>query len=143
LGVVISFLGSFFYYCRLHIAAIQVSQPALESLQHDPRMNHIEFNARLLKIWVRGRLGAVDNPDYWPSRYNWWFKKPADAAEEKSFDLRMLATPLPIVAKGWESTLPVSLNQYRAARAALICALLFSLGLFVCLGLYCRTPVKL
>jgi hypothetical protein len=143
LGVVISFLGSFFYYGRLHIAAIQVSQPALESLQHDPRMNHIEFNARLLKIWVRGRLGAADNPDYWPSRYNWWFKKPADAAEEKSFDLRMLATPLPIVAKGWESTLPVSLNQYRAARAALICALLFSLGLFVCLGLYCRTPVKL
>jgi hypothetical protein len=55
----------------------------------------------------------------------------------------MLAMPLPIVAKGWERTFPISLNQYRAARAALICALLFSLGLFVYLGLYCRTPVKL
>ena len=83
LGAIISFLGSFFYYGSLHNAAIKVSQPALESLQFDPRLNHIEFNARLLKIWVGNRFGVADNPEYWPSHYNWWFQKPSDISRGK------------------------------------------------------------
>jgi hypothetical protein len=134
LGAVISFLGSFFYYGSLHNAAIKVSQPALESLQHDPRLNHIEFNARLLKIWVGNRFGMADNPEYWPSHYNWWFQKPSDITEEKSFDLRLLATPLPLVAKGWERSYSISLNQYRALRSLLFCALVLGIGLFVYLA---------
>ncbi|MCI0387234.1 MAG: hypothetical protein MOB07_00455 [Acidobacteria bacterium] len=139
LGAVISFLGSFFYYGNLHSAAIKVSQPALESLQHDPRLNHIEFNARLLKIWVGNRFGMGDNPEYWPTHYNWWFQKPSDIAEEKSFDLRLLATPLPLVAKGWERSYSITLNQYRAARSLLFCSLILGLGLFVYLALLTKS----
>ncbi len=138
LGAVISFLGSFFYYGNLHTAAIKVSQPALESMQYDPRLNHIEFNARLLKIWVGGRFGVIDNPEYWPSHYNWWFQKPSDIAPEKSFDLRMLAIPLPLIAKGRESSYSISPNQYRALRALLFCALFTGLALFAYLALIAR-----
>jgi hypothetical protein len=135
LGAIISFLGSFYYYGALHIAAMKVSQPSLESLQYDPRMNHIEFNARLLKIWVGGRVGEVNNPENWPSHYNWWFQKPSDIAEEKSYDLRQLAIPSPLIAKGWESSYSISRNQYRALRAFLYCALFIGLALFAYLAL--------
>jgi len=134
LGAVISFLGSFFYYGNLHIAAMSVSQPALESLQHDPRLNHIEFNARLLKIWAGNRIGVLDNPEYWPSHYHWWFQKPSDVAEEKSFDLRRLAIPLPLMAKGWEKSYSISMYKYRVLRSLLFCALFFGLSLFIYLA---------
>jgi len=134
LGAAISFLGSFFYYGSLHNAAIKVSQPALESLQHDPRLNHIEFNARLLKIWVEGRFGDTTGPEYWPAPYHWWFQKPLDAPPERAIDLRGLDSPLPLVAKGWDRSYPISLNHYRVLRSLLFGALLFGLGLFVYLA---------
>jgi hypothetical protein len=138
LGVVISFLGSFFYYGNLHVAAMKVSQPALELLQHDPRMNHIEFNARLLKVWARGRVGRADNPDLWPSHFNWWFQKPPDGPHEKTVDLRELAIPLPLMAKGWEPTYSIPSNEYRAIRLLLVCSLLFSLTGFAYLAVLSR-----
>jgi hypothetical protein len=130
LGAVISFLGSFFYYGNLHVAATDVSKHELESLQYDPRLNHIEFNARLTKVWAKGQFGGADHPEYWPSPYHWWFHKPPDAAPEKTFDLRKLSKPLPLLAKEWEKSFPISLNQYRALRLLLFCSLLFSLALF-------------
>src|SRR5262249_33847314 len=134
LGIVISFLGSFFYYGNLHIAATSASQNTLESLQFDPRLNHVEFNARLLKLWVEGRFGDTTDPEYWPAPYHWWFQKPLDAPPEKTIDLRGLDSPLPLVAKGWERSYSVSLNHYRVLRSLLFGALLFGLGLFVYLA---------
>jgi hypothetical protein len=143
LGVAISFLGSFFYYGSLHLAAMRVSQPALESLQHDPRMNHIEFNAKLMKIWLKGRAGGADNPEEWPAHYNWWFQKPPDGPQEKTVDLREFAIPLPLLAKGWEKTYSLSLNQYRAARLFLFGSLSISLALFLYLAVStARRPVR-
>ncbi|MCG3159933.1 MAG: hypothetical protein JMDDDDMK_00959 [Acidobacteria bacterium] len=143
LGVVISFLGSFFYYGNLHIAAMEVSQPALESLQHDPRMNHIEFNARLLKVWVRKKFGGVDNPELWPSHYNWWFQKPPDVPKEKTFDLRILASPLPVMAHLWDGPFFVSRDIYQILRLLLPCSLLLSLALFAYLAfLSVRQPIE-
>ncbi len=139
LGAVISFLGSFFYYGSLHVAAMKVSQPALESLQHDPRLNHIEFNARLLKIWAGKKFGGVEKPEYWPSHYNWWFQKPSDVADEKSFDLRELAVPLPLTVKGWEKSYSISLNQYRVLRAFLLCSFLLGAGLLAYLALLTKS----
>jgi len=135
LGLVISFLGSLFYYGLLHTAATGVSQNALESLQFDPRLNHIEFNARLLKVCIRKKFGGTDNPEYWPASYHWWLHKPSDAPREKTADLRELARPLPLLVKGWDSSLPISLNQYRVLRLLLFCAFLFGLALFAHLAL--------
>ncbi|MGH9769900.1 MAG: hypothetical protein ACREAB_20950, partial [Blastocatellia bacterium] len=131
LGLVISFLGSFFYYGHLHTAATSVSQNSLESLQFDPRFNHIEFNASLLKLWMTDRFGGTADPEHWPAPYHWWLRKPSDAPPEKTVDLREFASPLPLLAKGWNMAYPISSNQYRALRLSLLCSLLFSLTLFV------------
>jgi len=146
LGIVISFLGSFFYYGNLHIAATGASQNTLESLQFDPRLNHIEFNARLLKLWATERLGGTNEPEYWPTPYNWWFLKPPDAPPEKTVDLREHASPLPLIAKGWENSFSITLNQYRALRLTLLGSLSLSLALLGRLALLLtrnsRTPEK-
>jgi len=135
LGIVISFLGSFFYYGNLHIAATGVSQPALESLQHDPRMNHIEFNARLLKVWAKKKFGRANEPELWPTPYNWWFQKPPGAAEEKTFDLREIASPLPVLPHLWKEPFVASLGMYQILRLLLPGSLLLSFALFAYLAL--------
>ena len=134
LGFVISSLGSLFYYGHLHAAVTSASQNTFESLQFDPRLNHIEFNARLLRVYARKRFGGTDNPEYWPTSYHWWFQKPSDAPQEKTVDLRELARPLPLLVKEWDSSLPISLNQHRALRLLLFCTFLFSLAMFVYLA---------
>ncbi len=134
LGLVVSFLGSFFYYGNLHIAATKVSQPSLELLQHDPRFNHIEFNGRLLKVWARERLSGRNVPEQWPAHNNWWFQKPPDAAVEKTVELREFSSPLPLLAKEWKESYSISLTQYRVLRLSLLGSLLFSLALFVYLA---------
>jgi len=135
LGLMISFLGSLFYYGLLHTAATGVSQNALEPLQFDPRLNHIEFNARLLKVCIRRKFGGTDHPEYWPASYHWWLRQPSDAPREKTVDLREFARPLPLLVKGWDNSLPISLNQYRVLRSLLFCGFLFSLSSFVYLAL--------
>ncbi len=129
-GVVVSFLGSSFYYGNLHNAATMTSQNALELLQFDPRFNHIEFNARLLKLWAAKRFGGTDEPEYWPASYHWWFQKPPDAAPEKAVDLRAFAIPFPLALRGWSDLLPITPNQYRVLQRLLLGSLLFSLALF-------------
>ena len=147
LGLLISFLGSFFYYGHLHIAATRVSQNSLESMQFDPRFNHIAFNAALLKLWATGRFGETAEPEYWPAPYHWWLRKPSDAPPEKTVDLREFASPLPLLAKGWNGSYPIPLNQYRVLRSLLVCSLLLGLGLFAYLALLSardsQTPDKL
>lgn len=134
LGVIISFLGSFFYYGNLHIAAMHVSQPALESLQYDPRMNHIEFNARLMKVWATKKFGGAVGPEPWPTRYNWWFHKPPDSVREKTYDLRELANPLPISAHLWDGPFHFSLDLFQVLRWLLLGSLLLGLALFAYLA---------
>lgn len=129
-GVVVSFLGSSFYYGSLHNAATMTSQNALELLQFDPRFNHIEFNARLLKLWATEKLGGANEAEPWPAPYHWWFQKPSDAAPERTVDLRAFAIPFPLALRGWSDSLPVTPAQYRVLQTLLLGSLLFSLALF-------------
>ena len=64
LGAYPAFLGAFFYYGALHSTQNATSQPTLEGLQSDPVWNHIQFNDRLLEIWLES-----DEP---PPRRTWW-----------------------------------------------------------------------
>lgn len=97
LGLWISFLGSFCYYGILHTVATATEQATLEAFQSDPVWNHIGFNTRLFRIWWSGSPEAV----IWTPKHEWWFMRPPNAPEWKSFDLRRVAQPQSVLLRGW------------------------------------------
>lgn len=112
-GSGVSLLGSFFPYGVLHVTAIQTSQATLETLQHDPRWNHLRFNWRLMKIWA---VGNSPQPELWPPPPRWWFVRPDDAPPEKTVDLRELANPQPMLAQRWRTTMQASPKSFSLVR---------------------------
>lgn len=99
LGLLISFLGAFFYYGSLHAAATKAGLSTLEGLQTNPHLNHVKFNAGLLRVWVRGRVSRLEQPVPWPRAPFWWFEAPPDSPPEKTVDLREWALPQPLWAR--------------------------------------------
>ncbi len=124
IGFWVSLLGSLFPYTALHQAAMQSSQSTLEHIQHDLRWNHIRFNWRLLRLWVRGD----SQTEMWPAPSRWWFAKPEDAPQEKSVDLREFAKPQPILAQNWRPTISVSYRAFQMLRILCACCLMLSLA---------------
>jgi hypothetical protein len=57
-GTAISFLGAFYYYV-LDFAAKKAGQNTLEWITGDYDWNHVQFNARLLRIWLSGHAGSL------------------------------------------------------------------------------------
>jgi len=106
LGAAISFLGSFFYYGALHLAATECSQNTIEALQYDIAWNHPRFNLQLLQVWLRKGLassGVVTSgeAEQWPPAHHWWFARPPDAAPEKIIKLKDYATPQSALFRYW------------------------------------------
>jgi hypothetical protein len=130
LGVAVSFLGSLFYYGKLHEAATQSLHSTLEEIQHDPALNHLRFNFELLKVWSRGRLGQPDRPEPWPPSRHWWFSRPLDAPPEKTIDLREYANPQPLLANGWKESSPIPRPIHQLLRLVCFICLVISIGLF-------------
>lgn len=97
IGFVVSFLGTFFYYGKLHEVSIKTSNSTLEKLQHDPRMNHILFNAELLKRWVYPGTDTSAAEAVWPPSEHWWFEKPPTAQAEQKISLQPYAIPQPLL----------------------------------------------
>ena len=126
IGFWVSLLGSLFPYVALHRAAIQSTQSTLEHIQYDLRWNHIRFNWQLLKLRIRGDSQAA----WWPAPSHWWFAKPEDAPQEKPVDLREFATPQPMLAKGWQATIPISPGLFNALRVICLICLALSLVLW-------------
>jgi hypothetical protein len=125
LGFAVSLLGSFFPYVSMHKAATISSRATIEALQYDPNWNHIQFNWRLMRLWLSGSQDA--SPILWPPPSHWWFAKPEDAPLEKVVDLREFSTPQPILAQKWRPALPILPRMYLAIR--LLCGLCLALSL--------------
>ena len=123
MGLTVSFLGASFYYGLLQAAATRANLCTLENLQFDPHLNHVKFNAALLAIWARGRLGQEDRAAPWPREPFWWFEAPADAPAAKTVDLREYAAPQPIWTRGWRSA-----GAFPKMRAAALLLLVLGLG---------------
>lgn len=96
-GAAISFLGAFYYYGTMHIAATQSGQATIENLQTDPNWNHIRFNLMLLQVW---RRDGTDPAPWTPARH-WWYEQPPDAAPLKTINLRDFAAPQSSLVRGW------------------------------------------
>jgi hypothetical protein len=129
-GLAVSFLGSFFAYTPLHIAAIKSGQSSLEALQYDLRWNHVRFNLKLMQIWASARWSPITEAQSWPPALHWWFERPTDAPQEKTVDLREMASPQSILVRGWGEAISIPKQYYRVLRFGLLTSLLMSLGLF-------------
>jgi len=126
-GIVVSLLGSFHSYTRLHQAAIQSSENKLEALQYDPRWNHLRFNATLVQTWLLGKFGDTAESVLWPPANHWWFSKPVDAPVEKTLDLREFATPQPILVQDWRPAMQTPYKTYSILR--IFCVICLAIGI--------------
>src|SRR5260370_7850220 len=63
-GLVISFLGAFYYYGLLDFAAKKAGQNTLEWITGDYDWNHVQFNARLFRVWRSGPNTPVPSIPY-------------------------------------------------------------------------------
>jgi hypothetical protein len=133
LGLLISFLGVFSAYGCLYEAATRTTTSTLEAYQFDPRFNHARFNLKLFLIWAQGRLGVEIPPEHWPPPPNWWFTPPPDAPSTKTYDLRNLAIPQPVLLRGWSPSSSGTKQTYQLLRwLACFCLVSSSLGFWRC-----------
>jgi hypothetical protein len=102
LGLLISFLGSFYYYGLQDIAATRAGQNTIEWITGDVDWNHITLNARLFRVWRDGGTGPV----WWTPKHTWVWHPPAGAQEWKSIDLRELCQPQSFMLRFWNAPKP-------------------------------------
>ena len=96
-GVPISFLGAFYYYGMQEFAMKNAGQNTLEWITGDSVWNHIEFNARLFRVWLHGGTAPV----MWTPAHIWIWTPPADAQPWKSIDLRQFCQPQSFMLRFW------------------------------------------
>ena len=98
-GVVISFLGAFFYYGHVHFATIQAGQNNLEWLAGDTVWNPVRFHGRLFRTWLRGS----STPVLWSPGHFWMYDPPPGMPPEKAIDLRDFAKPQAKLLRLWNA----------------------------------------
>lgn len=98
IGLVISFLGAFYYYGLLDFAMKNAGQNTLEWITGDSVWNHIEFNARLFRAWLHSGTAPV----MWTPTHLWIWTPPAGALPWKSIDLQQFCQPQSFVVRFWD-----------------------------------------
>jgi len=100
-GLVVGFLGAFFYYGLLQGVAAATSPSTLEQLQGDVQWNPILFHARLFKLWLRSSDAPVQDDDYWPAEPHYWMNDPNRQIPYNPMNIRGLARPQALLVKNW------------------------------------------
>lgn len=98
IGVVISFLGAFYYYGILDFAMKESGQNTMEWINGDPVWNDIMFNARLFALWMEGG----DAPVVWTPAHLWVWEPPAGAAPWGTVNLRPYSNPQAALLNLWK-----------------------------------------
>jgi hypothetical protein len=93
MGLVVSFLGSMFYYGQVHFATMREGQNTLEWLAGDSVWNPVQFHARMLEAWWKGR------PVLWRPVHYWMYELPAGMPPPKLIDFHAYSDPQPLVLK--------------------------------------------
>ena len=96
-GLVVSFLGAFYYYAVLPYSMTLAGQNTLEWITGDGVWNNIEFNARLFRTWLHGGTAPV----LWTPEHIWVWTPPPDAPPMGSLDLRQLCEPQSFMLRFW------------------------------------------
>jgi hypothetical protein len=98
-GVVISFLGAFFYYGNRAKVSNETHQNTMEWLISDPLWNEIAFSARLFEVWLR----PSPLPVTWTPAHTWVWTAPPDTPAWRSVDLRRFGDSQSFVFYYWKS----------------------------------------
>ena len=98
-GLMVSALGSLFWFGYLFHAARPQMLSTLENYQYDFAFNHIRFNASLARVWLDGGRSAT--PELWPPpQIVWYYPKgriPARFKPRQPASLAPFAVPQPLV----------------------------------------------
>lgn len=122
LGLAISFLGAFYYYGVLDFAAKKSGQNTLEWITGDYDWNHVQFNARLFRIWLSGATAPVP----WTPKHIWVWSAPPNAQVWQTLDLRDFSQPQSFMVRFWRvSKNGVVLTIFRMYLTSLILGLVF------------------
>ena len=121
IGLMISFLGAFFYYGARGEAAQAAGQNTLEWFGGDTVWNEVAFDGRLFHVWLKGGTGPVP----WTPAHHWAWVPPQDAQPWKTINLRQYAEPQSYLMRYWKAPLDGSaLLVYRICWVSLIAGLL-------------------
>jgi len=96
-GVVISFLGAFYYYGVRDVAMAEAGQNTVEAITGDSLWNNVTFNARLFKIW----LSDGNSPVIWTPNHIWIWSPPPGAPQWRSINLRDYCPPQSFMLRFW------------------------------------------
>jgi hypothetical protein len=135
LGLGTTFLGVFFWYHSLHVAAMQSQQITIEELQYYPEWNPILFDGQLLRLWIEDQVLGGDADQLWPPEgHTWWVPMgngpPPPAFHPLQVRLRSFATPQPFLFSSWRRW---------QTKSDIICWLACCLSLAVGIALLIRT----
>ena len=121
-GLVVSFLGAFYYYGVLDFATKKAGQNTLEWITGDYEWNHVQFNARLLRIWFSGATTPVP----WPPEHIWVWTPPPTAQPWQTLDLRDFCQPRSFMVRFWNAPKPgLVLTLFRMYVTSLVLGLVF------------------
>lgn len=101
-GVVFSFLGSFFPYGVQDFAMRKAGQNTMEWITGDSAWNDVAFHARLFSVW----LTATNVPQMWTPAHLWVWEPPTDAQTWRTIDLREFCEPQSMLLRLWN--VPIS-----------------------------------
>jgi hypothetical protein len=100
-GVVVSFLGAFYYYGQKGNATNVSRQNTMEWLTGDTVWNEILFNGRLFHAWLEGGSSPVP----WTPAHVWVWEPPPDSPPWKPLDLRDFSQPQSVLLGLWHDPL--------------------------------------
>lgn len=103
LGLVVSFLGAFYYYGALNFAMKSAGQNTMEWINGDNDWNHILFNARLFGVWIST---SAATPVPWTPAHIWVWTAPPDALPWKTINLRDYCQPQSFMLRFWHAPKP-------------------------------------
>jgi hypothetical protein len=121
-GMVISFLGAFFYYGNRSGAMFEAGLNTMEWINGDPLWNEITFNARTFRVWRKGCPSTM-----WMPHHVWVWEAPKGAAPWKSIDLQYFCTPQTMLFREWGN--PLEGDPRTLFRICLVSAVLGALFL--------------
>jgi hypothetical protein len=98
-GLMISFLGAFYYYGTMGYAMATSRQNTLEWINGDPVWNIVQFDGRLFHLWMEG--GTTPVP--WTPTHMWLWAPQPGAQTWIAVNLRDYCVPQSALLQAWKA----------------------------------------